>query len=427
MDKKINPVKKLKGEISLKGDKSISHRAVMIASLAEGRSTIKNFLKADDCLSTADAFRKMGVDIDIAGGDIIVNGRGLTGLKKPKGEIYLGNSGTSMRLLAGILAGQDFSSLLTGDESLSQRPMDRVIEPLRLMGADIKGKDDRYAPLMIRGKKLRAIKYRMKVSSGQVKSAIIFAGLYADGVTMIEEPVKSRDHTERMLSLFGAKLEIDGLRVSVHGRPRLKGRPLAIPGDISSAAFFITAASLLPGSEIILNETLLNRTRFGFIYTLEKMGACISVENKRFNGYEDVCDLVVRSNPLKGVTIDEENIPSMIDELPILMVAASLASGVTRIKGAGELRVKETDRIISMSRALKKMGADMSVVGNDITIRGVEKLNGADMESLGDHRTAMSLVIAALAARGESRIRNVDCINTSFPEFFQILDSLAAR
>lgn len=426
-DIEIKPIKRLKGKVFLKGDKSISHRAVIIGSIANGRSVIKNFLKSEDCLCTMKAFQQLGVSIKFSKSDLIIEGRGLRGLNRPSGEIYLGNSGTSMRLISGVLAGQDFESVLTADESLSKRPMYRIIEPLRLMGAEIKAREERYAPLVIKGGRLKSIKYKTKVASAQVKSAIILAGLYADGITEVEEPAKTRDHTERMLSLFGAKLRLEGFKVIVCSNPHLEGRSITIPGDISSSAFFIVGALLLEGSEIEIEGVLFNRRRMGFIDALSQMGADISIKNRSFNGFEDICDVVVKSKRLKGITINEDMIPSLIDELPILMVAASLASGDTHIKKAGELRVKETDRIISMSSALRKMGIEVFVEGDDILIKGAGALKGAELDSFGDHRTAMSLVIASLCAENASRVKDIDCINTSFPEFFQMLDSIIIK
>jgi 3-phosphoshikimate 1-carboxyvinyltransferase len=332
-----------------------------------------------------------------------------------------------MRLMSGVLAGQDFTSTLTGDDSLTKRPMRRIIEPLELMGARIRSQRGGYAPLVIEGGKLRAVRYKTGVASAQVKSCVIFAGLYADGVTEIEEPVKSRDHTERMLSLFGAKLVIEGLRVSVHGGPVLKGRDFEIPGDISGAAFFIVGASILKGSSLRITDVLFNRTRMGAVDALRDMGSEIEIENKRFNGYEELCDIVVNSSALKGITIEKERIPSLIDELPILFVAAVFAEGDTHIKGASELRVKETDRIASMSSSLGKMGAKISVDGDDVRITGTGALRGARTESAGDHRTAMALAVASLAAEGPSEITDTGCVNTSFPGFFETLGTVSVR
>jgi len=427
-DIKINSIKRFEGTISLKGDKSISHRSVMIASIAEGRSKIENFLRSEDCLYTIKAFRQLGVAIKTSDDDVIIEGKGFDSLKGPKDDIYLGNSGTSMRIISGILAGQNFKSTLTGDKSLSRRPMYRVIRPLRQMGAHIEAQRDNFAPLVIEGRNLRAIRYKTEVASAQVKSALIFAALYADGVTEIDEPVKSRDHTERMLGLFGAKIEIDDLRISVHPRPKLKATSLVIPGDISSAAFFIAGTLILNRSEILIKEVLFNRTRWGIIDMLGEMGADIKIENKRFNGFEEICDVSVKSSRLKGITVDEKRIPSVIDELPILMVVACFAQGDTYIKGAGELRIKETDRISSMSTALKNMGADVSVIDrNNILIKPKGRLKGAVTESRGDHRTAMSIAIAALGAKGSSRIKKTDCVDTSFPDFFRTLDRISIK
>ncbi|MFH1753388.1 MAG: 3-phosphoshikimate 1-carboxyvinyltransferase [Candidatus Omnitrophota bacterium] len=425
MDKiEIRSAKRLKGTIELKGDKSISHRAVMIASIAEGRSRIKNFLKSEDCLATVMAFQKLGVGIDFSRDEVIVEGRGLRGLSGAGGNIYLGNSGTSMRLLSGILAGQGFESTLTGDESLSVRPMDRIIKPLRLMGADICGREDRYAPLVIKGSPLKHIKYKTEVPSAQVKSALILAALYADGPSEIGESLKSRDHTERLLSLFGARMVIEDQDITIYDNPVLKGKSISIPGDISSAAFFIVGSLILGGSEIVIKDLLFNRTRLGIIDVLLDMGADIKVENKRFNGFEETCDLIIKSSDLKGVRVGRSIIPSIIDELPVLLVAALFAQGETYIEGAGELRVKETDRIASMTKALKSMGADISVSGDDISVKGRASLKGTKLDSLGDHRTAMSLAIASIAAEGASEIKGIECVKTSFPDFFDLLDIL---
>jgi len=292
----INPIKKIEGEICLGGDKSISHRAIMIASIAKGRSLIKNFLKSEDCLYTVKAFQGLGIPIKFSGIDVTVEGNGPRGLSLPRNKIYLGNSGTSMRIIPGILAGQDFETTLTGDESLSKRPMDRVIEPLRKMGADIKGRDDKYAPLVIKGRPLKAISYKTGVASAQVKSAIMLAALYADGITEVEEPAKSRDHTERMLSLFGTRLRVDGLKVSIYGGSLLKAAALTVPGDISAAAFFITAALLVKDSWIRIKDLLYNRTRLGFVDVLKEMGGEVNIANKRFNGFEEICDIEARSS-----------------------------------------------------------------------------------------------------------------------------------
>jgi 3-phosphoshikimate 1-carboxyvinyltransferase len=428
MEKKIKPVKVLKGAITVPGDKSISHRAAMIGSIAEGESRIKNFLKAEDCIATMEAFKKLGVAIEISGNTVKVKGSGLRALKKPSSVIDLGNSGTSMRLLLGILAGQDFESTLTGDKSLNKRPMKRVTEPLRQMGADIRGKDDaNFAPLTVRGGKLRAIDYMSPIASAQVKSSVIFAGLYATGSTSVTEPFKSRDHTERMLALFGADISVDGLKVAIKGAESLKAKDIDVPGDISSAAFFIVPAILLPGSEITIRGVGFNDTRTGFINILKRMGAKIEASNVR-NDWEPVCDLTVRSSKLKATTVRKSEVPAAIDELPLLMVAALYAEGTTAIKGAGELRVKETNRIESMLHNLTKLGGNVRCEGDDVIVEGspTRILRGSDdLKSFGDHRTAMAVTDIAILCSGNSVIDDVSCVNTSFPGFYNILESIS--
>jgi 3-phosphoshikimate 1-carboxyvinyltransferase len=424
--KKIKPAKRIEGKIVLPGDKSISHRAVMIGSIAEGVTAVENFLNAEDCIATTDAFKKMGVNIRLNGKVLVVKGAGLKGLKKPLSKLYLGNSGTTMRLLLGILAGQNFEATLSGDESLSNRPMKRVTMPLRQMGADIQGKDDaNFAPLAIHGGRLRPIDYVSPIASAQVKSSILLAGLYAEGITTFTEPFKSRDHTERMLTLFNADISIDNLKVLIKRTERLSGTDISVPGDISSGAFFIVAALLIRNSEIILSNVGFNKTRTGIIDILKRMGARIEARNMREN-WEPICDLVVSSSELKAATVEKSEIPRSIDELPVLMTAAIFAKGRTVIKGAAELRVKETDRINSMLYNLNKMGAKVACEGDDIVIEGTCAFHGAELSSFGDHRTAMAASIAALcSSSGDSVIDDVSCINTSFPEFFNILKAIS--
>lgn len=411
--------------MELPGDKSISHRAAMIASIAEGVTRIENFAHSQDCVRTVEAFRQMGVEIDLKGDRLVVKGAGLNGLKKPASALYLGNSGTTMRLILGILAGQPFECTLTGDESLSLRPMGRVTGPLRQMGARIDGrKDAEFAPLKIKGGRLKPISYKTPVPSAQVKSAILLAGLYADGVTRVEEKLRSRDHTSRMLQLFGAVVKTEPLAVSVKGKASLSAKDIKIPGDISSASFFIIGAALLKGSSISIKGLLHNPTRSGILDILRHMGADVEILNDDDAGFERVCSLKVNGGPLRGVEIGPEVIPSAIDELPIIMVAASLAKGVTVIRGAKELRVKETDRIHSITTNLTRMGAYIRTEGDDVIIKGVERLKGAELESFGDHRTAMSMAIAALTARGPSTVSGIECVNTSFPAFFEKLKRL---
>jgi len=415
----VKKAKKVNGEIKAPGDKSVSHRSVMIGSIAQGKTAVKNFLKGDDCLRTMEAFKEMGVDIkEEKNGLLVIEGKGLCGLKKPSKPLYLGNSGTSMRLIMGILAGQDFEAVLTGDDSLSKRPMKRVTEPLRLMGANITGKDDaNFAPITIKGGKLTSINYRLPVSSAQVKSALILAGLYADDVTRIYEPAKSRDHTERMLKLFGAKLDVEGVCVKVHPGQDFFGKDIFVPGDISSAAFFIAAGVLVKGSKLLIKDVGLNPTRTGIIEILIKMGADIKIANLKNEEFEPYGDLIVKSGSLKACKIEGDLVPKAIDEFPILMVLSCFAKGVTEIKGVSELRVKETDRINSMVTNLTKMGAKIRVELDDIYIEGVDKLKAARVDSFKDHRTAMALAIAGLTCDGETVIEDTECIETSFPSF----------
>ncbi|MFH1847888.1 MAG: 3-phosphoshikimate 1-carboxyvinyltransferase [Candidatus Omnitrophota bacterium] len=420
---KIKKATGIRGTIQLPGDKSISHRSIMLSSIAEGRTTIKNFLMAEDCVSTMDAFRAMGVNIYREGKDIVVEGKGLRGLKCPEKDLYLGNSGTTMRVILGILSGQDFKVTLTGDESLSKRPMKRVITPITMMGAHVSSTEG-HAPLTITGGSPEAITYQSPVASAQVKSAILLAGLYCGGTTHVTEPSKSRDHTERMLKGFGAKVRTDGLRVSIEGSALKSPGGIFIPSDISSAAFFMVAAAILKDSKITLKDVGVNPTRTGIIDILRGMGASVSVGKKKEDMYEPMADITVESSGLRGIEIKGEMIPRCIDELPAVMAAAAFAKGVTTIKGASELRVKETDRIESMVTGLEKMGALIDVRGDDIAITGGGKLKGAVLDSFGDHRTAMSLAVAGLAAEGETVIQNTDCIATSFPEFREILDGL---
>ena len=402
----------------------------MLASVSKGTTRIKNLLMSEDIKRTIEAFQAMGVKIlHPRGGTpgveagVIVVGVGMTGLKKPSGPLYLGNSGTTMRLLPGILAGQDFEVILTGDKSLSGRPMKRITEPLTQMGASVKGGG--YPPLKILGGKLKAIKYKSKIASAQVKSCILLAGLYADGVTGVSEPEKSRDHTERMLVMFGCRVKGEGCRVSVKGPMELKSPgTIEIPGDISSAAFFIVAGCILPGIKIVLKNVGLNPTRTGILDILKKMGANIvraRPRSGRVENYEPAGDIIVKSSKLKGITISPKDVIRAIDEIPVIMVAACFAKGKTVIKGIKELRVKETDRVNSMVTNLRKLGADIKVSGETIIIKGSGLLHGARVSSFGDHRTAMSMMVAGLATKGKVMVTGLDCINKSFPGFLRIL------
>lgn len=422
----IHTAKRFKGEFSPPPDKSISHRAVIFSSLSKGKSVIKNFLKAEDPFSTVNSFRALGIDIDTTGDDLIVSGNGIHGLKEPHGVIDCGNSGTTIRLLSGVLSGNPFFSVLTGDASLRTRPMARVIAPLRQMGAEILARaGDKYPPVAIKGKKLKPITYQMPVASAQVKSAILLAGLYADGETGIEEPAKSRDHTERMLPAFGAEMLIDGLQVRIRGGTELMPAEVYVPGDFSSAAFFLVGALLVKESDITITDVCVNPTRTGLLGILKEMGAELGISNERVISGEPVADIHCRgSAELKAVTITKKQIPALIDEFPILCVAATQATGTTVIRGAEELRVKESDRIRSMATELRKMGAEIEEYEDGLSIGGRCSLRGADIESYGDHRIAMAMAIAGLIADGITTIHGISSVNISFPGFFQIIRRL---
>jgi len=419
----IHPAHKLSGTIVLPGDKSISHRAVMLGAIAEGRTAARGVLECDDCDYTIRAFRAMGVEISKEGDTTFIDGTGLKGLKKPAGPIDLGESGTSMRILAGILAGQDFDTVLKGQASLTKRPMARIIEPLSLMGARLRAAQGGFPPLEIKGGALKAVQYTMPVSSAQVKSAILLAGLYADGVTAVEEKIKSRDHTERMMKYFGADLTDEGLRVLVKGGRKLSGKTLEIPGDISSASFFMVGASILEGSRVRMKRVSINPTRAGILGIMSRMGAKVRIANTS-DAFEPYADIEVESGPTRGIVIGEEEIPSIIDELPAIFVLAAFSKGRTVIKGAEELRVKETDRIDSMKENLAQMGVAIDVSADGIVIDGGATLKGAGLNSFGDHRTCMAMAVAALAADGKSEIDGIECVTKSFPGFFDVLDSL---
>jgi 3-phosphoshikimate 1-carboxyvinyltransferase len=420
--------KSFKGTVSPPPDKSISHRAVIFSSLSKGKSVIKNFLRAEDPMSTISAFRALGVELEDTGDEIIVNGNGIYGLKEPYNVIDCGNSGTTIRMLSGVLSGNPFFSVLTGDESLRTRPMDRVITPLRQMGAEITARvRNRYPPIAIKGKKLHPVKYASPVASAQVKSAILLAGLYADGETEIIEPAKSRDHTERMLPVFGADIKVDGLCIRIRGGAELKGAEVHVPGDFSSAAFFIIGALLIKDSDLTIKGVGINPTRTGLINILNEMGADIEISNVRNLSGEPVADIHCKGRAeLKAVNITKEKIPALIDEFPILCVAATQATGTTTIRGAGELRVKESDRIKSMAAELSKMGAEVEEFDDGLSIRCKKRLKGAIIDSYSDHRIAMALSIAALIADGKTTINGIKSVNISFPGFFKILRRLTS-
>lgn len=420
----LKKMKKIRGAVTVPGDKSISHRGVMLGALGNGLTEISGFLTGADCLSTVDCFRNLGIETEIDGTKVIVHGKGLHGLSKPQKMLYTGNSGTTTRLLSGILSGQKFDSVITGDASVCKRPMSRVVKPLTAMGARITGE---YCPLEIKGASLKGIKYDMPVASAQVKTAVILAGLYADGETEVIEPEKSRDHTERMLTAMGAKIIEDGLSVKLKSCTGLSGLKLTVPGDISSAAFYIAAASIMKGSEVIIKNVGTNPTRTGILDIARRMGADITEINNRTENNEPVCDLVVRSADLKGTRIDGAIIPRLIDELPIIAVMALAADGETVIADASELKVKETNRITAVCTELKKCGADITETDDGMIIRGGKPLCGGSFASYGDHRMAMSLAVLAQITDGDCQIDDIDCCAVSYPGFFEDFYSLEEK
>lgn len=420
----MNKAGKLSGECRVPGDKSISHRAVMLAGISQGTSRIRGFLKGEDCLSTLRCFQQMGVQVSGTTDEMHITGSGLHGLNEPSDVLDAGNSGTTMRLMTGILSGQNFMSVITGDQSLRNRPMDRIAIPLRQMGARIDGRDQgRRAPLVVRGGSLNAIEYKMPVASAQVKSAVLLAGLYADGVTRIEEMRPSRDHTERMLSAFGASVEGEGRIISVRPSP-LHRCDVEVPGDISSAAFLMVAAACIPDSKVTLRSVGLNPTRAGIIKVLQLMGADVETTNVRENSGERIGDIMIQGSSLKGINIEEEMIPSLIDEIPVIAVAAACASGETRITGAAELRVKETDRIQAMVEELNNIGVHVEALEDGMIIIGPQKITGGITTSHGDHRIAMALAVAGLLSEAPVHIANPDCMDVSFPGFVDTLQQL---
>ncbi len=416
----------LKGEVKIPGDKSISHRAVMLGALAKGTTKITDFLQGADCLSTMECFRRMGIQIQNTSGEVLVHGQGLHGLAAPSDLLNVGNSGTTIRLLSGILAPQPFSATLTGDASIQKRPMKRVMEPLSQMGAKIESlSGNGCAPLKISGTPLKGIHYKTPVASAQVKSCILFAGMYADGATTVTEPVLSRDHSERMLEHFGARLTREGTAVTIQPEPQLAAREIPVPGDISSAAYFIAAAALVPHSEILIRNVGINPTRSGMLEVCRATGADIQYLNERDDSGEPTADLLVRSSSLKGTVIEGAIIPALIDELPVLAVMAAFAKGETIIRNAKELKVKESDRIAVMVENLSAMGADITGTPDGMIIRGGPALHGAEIHTYKDHRIAMSFAVAALAAEGTTHIEDADCVNISYPDFYGDLQRLS--
>jgi len=431
----VHPAKTLSGGVEPPGDKSISHRYAMIAALAEGASELRHFAAAADCHSTLACMKALGAEVKIDKDTVRLTGRGLRGLKGTRRALDAGNSGTTMRLLAGILAGQEFTSQLTGDASLQKRPMKRVVGPLRQMGADIRAREDNFAPLEIRGGRLRAIDFKMPMASAQVKSAVLLAGLFADGETIVTEPARTRDHTELALEEFGAPIEKTGKTIRLqgliagNGGTKLQARSIDVPGDLSSAVFFIAAASLFPDSNLLIHNVGLNPTRTAILDVFASMGASLQMLSVRSAHGEIVGDLAVKGASLKGGVIEGEQIPLVIDELPMLAALGPYTEQGIEIRNAAELRVKESDRIAALAENLRRMGASVEERPDGLRVEGrsAGKLRGAEIEPHADHRIAMAFAVAALAAIGPTLIRNADCAAVSYPTFFDDLERVAER
>ena len=414
-----------RGELTVPGDKSISHRSVMFGALADGLTEIHGFLQGADCLSTISCFSKMGISIENQGETVLVHGRGLHGLTAPDSVLDCGNSGTTTRLISGILSAQKFDTTLTGDASIQKRPMKRIIDPLSQMGAKIKSVNGNgCAPLHITGSPLHGIHYNSPVASAQVKSSILLAGLYADGETRVTEPYISRDHSERMLSAFGADIHTEGTTAILQPAKQLYGQKILVPGDISSAAFFIAAGLIVPDSEILIENTGINPTRAGILKVCEDMGGDITLLNERTEGGEKIADILVRTSKLHGTTIEGDIIPTLIDEIPVIAVMAAVAEGTTVIKDAAELKVKETDRIETVTDNLKAMGADVTPTDDGMIIHGGNPLHGTSIHTLLDHRIAMAFSIAALVAEGNTKILDSKCVDVSYPTFYDTFEAL---
>ncbi|MBA7560047.1 3-phosphoshikimate 1-carboxyvinyltransferase [Candidatus Atribacteria bacterium 1244-E10-H5-B2] len=426
MELVLEKVNKLKGNIFVPGDKSISHRSLILGSIAQGETRVYNLLNSLDCLRTLGCMQALGVKIELdEDNSVNIKGKGLYGLQEPNDILDVGNSGTTIRLLTGLLSGQNFYSVLNGDNSIRKRPMKRVVQPLRLMGADIWGREDgHFASLSIKGSKLNPFQYTLPVASAQVKSALLLAGLYTTGETVIREPLSTRDHTERMLEIMRADIKIFPPEIKIKGGKELKSTEIFIPGDISSAAYFIAAASILRDSQIIIKQVGVNPTRTGIIEILKKMGTKIDILNYQIKSNEPQADLMIEYSKPKGVEIKKENVPFLIDELPLIAVVATQAQGKTVVSGARELRAKETDRIKAIVSELKKMGADIEEREDGFAVNGPIRLQGAVCESYNDHRIAMSLAVAALLAEGKTVIKNSECIDISFPGFEKTLQNL---
>jgi 3-phosphoshikimate 1-carboxyvinyltransferase len=431
----IHPTPSLSGPLELPGDKSISHRYAMLAALSDGTSELRNFAAAQDCHSTLGCMKSLGADVKVDGSTVKITGHGLHGLKSSWRSLDAENSGTTIRLLSGILSGQEFTTKISGDPSLQKRPMKRVVTPLRQMGADIRAKDDNYPPLEIHGGNLRAIHYEMPMASAQVKSAVLLAGLYAEGITQVTEAAKTRDHTELALEEFGARIEKRGRTIAIHGlaarngKAALQPKSLEVPGDLSSAVFFVAAASLLPESNLYIANVGLNPTRSSILDLFQQMGASVTVLNLESKQGELIGDLAVKGAPLKGGIISGDLVPLLIDELPMLAALGPYTEQGIEIRDAAELRVKESDRIAALAENLKRMGAKVEERPDGLRVEGRSfgKLHSAEIDPRGDHRIAMAFAVAALSAQGDTRILDAECVGVSYPKFFAELRRLAAN
>jgi 3-phosphoshikimate 1-carboxyvinyltransferase len=425
MRQRISPASAIRGEISLPGDKSISHRYAMLAAIAEGETRVRNYSTGADCHSTLGCVRALGVEVEGGGSEFSIRGRGLDGLHRAAGDLDAGNSGSTIRMFSGILAAQAFGSRIFGDESLSRRPMQRIMKPLGEMGAHIRAREDKFPPLEIEGARLRPIDYAMPVASAQVKTCILFAGLYADGATSVTEPARSRDHTEIALGEFGAEVRIDGRRIAVTGRPRLTGRELDVPSDLSSAAFFIVAALLVPGSRLTIRGVGLNPTRSALLDFLIGMGAKIRIPDLGSRNGELSGDIVVEHSALRGGVIEGGLTAALIDEIPVLAVLGAASEEGLTVKDASELRIKETDRIRTVIDNLRRMGVEAVELPDGMTVPGRQRFRAAEFDSFGDHRIAMAFAVAALRADGDSVVDGAEAASVSFPEFWETLGRIS--
>ena len=425
MREQIGPASSLSGDIQLPGDKGISHRYGMLAAIAEGTSKIANYSTGADCQSTLGCMRALGAEIENKDGIVSIHGRGLDGLREPTGMLDAGNSGSTIRMLSGILAAQRFTSRIGGDESLSRRPMDRIMRPLAEMGASIEARENRFPPLTIRGSNLRPIDYTLPMASAQVKSCVLLAGLYAEGRTTVHEPVRTRDHTELALREFGAEVECQWRSITVTGRPRLLARDLQVPGDLSSAAFFLVAALLVPGSALAIHGVGLNPTRSALLDFLSEMGAPIKVLDVQQAGGELIGDVLIRNAPVRGGVLDKARTAALIDEIPVLAILGAASEEGLTVRDASELRVKETDRIATVAENFRRMGLSIEVAEDGFQVPGRQKFHAAELDSFGDHRIAMAFSVAALAADGPSIVEGAESASVSFPEFFDTLHRIA--